>query len=101
MNALTPFPFGYERSCIRRNLPGSFFGISAMGEQINDGNGGWVKGPAIRPLDSSVLTCESTASAFAKILGWFRAMIWFTGPLKPMLKPFSKPFIRSSLLPFS
>lgn len=46
---LTELSFGYERSLIIRNLPGSDLGTTPKGDNTNGVYGGVENGPAILP----------------------------------------------------
>ena len=54
MSSLIDDPWGWDRSIISLALP-SFLGAAPIGEQWVLGNGGWGKGPAVWPLETSLL----------------------------------------------
>ena len=67
INELTELPvfLGKDKSCIRLNLPGTFFGTNPSGEQTKFSKGGERNGPAIRPFRDSFANFSYTLSLFS------------------------------------
>ena len=91
MKSLIDDPKGWDRSMTRRRVP-SFLGADPIGEQWVLGNGGWGKGPAVWPREISLLI-----ACFIRVLFWsadlrFLGRVSENSPVKPMSKPFLKPF---------
>jgi hypothetical protein len=58
-------PFGYDKSCIRRNLPLTALGTKPKGEHTKFLSGGFLKGPAILLFRDSLANFSNTFSGFS------------------------------------
>ena len=90
MSSFMDDPKGWDRSIISLTDP-SFLGAEPIGEQWVLGKGGWGKGPAVWPRDTSLLIAccirSFSWSADRKFLG----NVAENSPVKPMSKPLRSP----------
>lgn len=90
----TEFPFGKDRSCMRRYFPGTDFGTNPKGEHINSWNGCFLKGPEILLFIASFANFSITKTGLSKADLWFFALQLSLVPIAPSRKPNLKPEIK-------
>jgi hypothetical protein len=65
ISEFTELPFGYDRSCIRRNLLLNAIGTKPKGEHTTFLRGGFLKGPEILLFRDSLANFSNTLSGFS------------------------------------
>ena len=83
---------GYDKWCINLYYPGNFFSTKPMGEITRLGKGGSLNGPNTLPAAISARIFSLTMAGLCETEQRVWTLVLFgTGPMKPVLKPFVNP----------